>query len=858
MKSLRKILSVIICFAILCSVPVFSFGAESGAESVSASGRGLFSALGIETYVPDVSVTRGQFVTSLIKLMDFGTFGSGKQTFADVSVQDTELHSAVEFAVGLGAVSAGDNFYPERLITYAEACKMTVEALGYGNDAKWRGGYPAGYMAVASSLDLDDGIDTSAQFTSDAMYVLLGNAANTRVKTITSCKADGEFFIYTAQADVPLLEAYRDIICVEGVITASDAGYLYDSSSEFDSGKIMIDDREYGVEKGVICPLGYYTNAYAQKRGNRYIVIYSDITANSVTQIGAGELGDYSENAVTYYDENGKEKTLRLTSDLVVLYNGKACENYTKEDILISDGYLEAVDNNDDGRTDILCVWDAIYLEVDYVNIYSDEYDYVFFDKNKKNNIFISSETNYRSDVDILKITRGNILEAFVSKDKSFVRLSLLSNTASGVVDGIGANGEIHLGGKKYSSTKYFDEFYKNSVTPGKALTLCYDGFGKAVAITVAGGGSMKLAYFDNMSDKVNGLDDTVRLKLFTEDGEVITPKLADKVSVNSTTKNAREWVSILSSAKGQLIKFALNDEGEVSKINTESEEDGIYDASADGADTLKRFRFSGDDSDVKIYYKIFGYIVPHFTLNNSTKIFKISLSDTSDEERFSLGNLSFLKNDALIPSNSIRPYNVSVSGMAGAVLYKSSEAAATSLSNDSASAMVAECSSALDDNGDEVFKIKLYAGDKFSDYFIKKDAKFLTALKFNEDGYPFNVGDLIRYAVDDKGIYLLTALKDFDGATETLLLNAGDNTELHYYFGQIYAEGSGSVAIKKADGSIVYIPISIGDEGVLEDGKILTQPKEKITTYLQMGEDCHKILIRCRYSQPTQIYVIK
>ena len=88
---------------------------------------------------------------------------------------------------------------------------------------------------------------------------------------------------------------------------------------------------------------------------------------------------------------------------------------------------------------------------------------------------------------------------------------------------------------------------------------------------------------------------------------------------------------------------------------------------------------------------------------------------------------------------------------------------------------------------------------------------------------------------------------------TKTLLYTAGHNTELHYYYGQIYATESGSTAIKQTDGSIIYLPMSIGDCGIVEDGKIFTSPKEKITSYVQVEDDCHNILVRCRYSSPGQ-----
>ena len=552
MGNIKKIISLFICFTLIMTFPFGAVNAETASDDdLLSEYRGLFQALDMELMSQGTIVTRGQFITNLIELMGFGSYGTSVQTFSDVGPDNEKLHSAVEYAVGIGAVSKSENFYPDRAITCIEALKITVEALGYGKDAQFRGGYPTGYYAVASMIKLDDGIDINAEFTADTMYTILGNAAHTDVKVMTSYNTDGEFVGYTLEATEPLLSAYRNITRIEGVITASDSGYLYDSTQSLDSGKVMIDDVEYAVKKGVICPLGYWVNAYAEKSGNRPVIIYADISSNSVTNIPASKISDFTSNTFYYYDAKDREKKVTVSSDMVVLYNGKALENYKKDDILINDGYVDIIDNNSNGSPDVLCVWNATYLLVDYVNVYSNEYDYIFFDKNRKNNIFITSETNFRSNVDLSSITKDSVLEAFVSKDKKFVTINLLGETVSGSVSEVGSNGTIYVGGKKYESTAYFNEFYSSLATPGKTFSFVVDSFGKAVAATSAGAATMKYAYFDNMSDNGNGLDDSVKLKLFTEAGEVITPELASKVVINSASKNARDCVSLLASSKG-------------------------------------------------------------------------------------------------------------------------------------------------------------------------------------------------------------------------------------------------------------------------------------------------------------------
>lgn len=855
----KKITALLMCMVLLFSAPcVHAYDSAAADEALLEQYLGLFDALGIDTVPSDSTVTRGGFIITLISLMDFDTHDFNRHTFADVSTSNSELLSAVEYAVGIGAVSAGEFFYPDRPITYPEACKMTVEVLGYGKDAQWKGGYPTGYLAAASSIDLDVGVNTDGEFTAADMYVLLGNAANTRIKVMTSCDENDGFVTYTLEPSASFLEVYRGITKAEGIITAGGGGYLYDSTAELDRGKVMIGDEEYYVADGVICPLGYYACTYISTRGSKNEIIYADISDNRVTTVAASQLSDFDGTALSYTDASGNDKVIRCGSDTAIVYNGKACENYSADDIIIKDGYIEAIDNDGNNTVDVLSVWEAVYLEVDYVNVYSSQHDYVFYDKNRKNNIFVNTDDmSVSCNTALSSIKSGNVIEAYISKDKSFVKINLTGNTVSGTISEIGTDGRLYIGDKCYTATAYFKEFYSKEVSCGKNISIAVDSFDRAIAVASAAAGSMKLAYLDSTA-KRGSLDASLLLKLFTEDSEVITPAFADKVVLNGQSESAESVYAKLSASQGQLIKFTLNTDGDVAKINTEGGEEGIFDLASDGADALKRFRFENDETETTVYYKIFGYFVPYFTLNSSTKIFCVSTGESSDEDRFSIGTLSFLGNDEKVSSDTLRVYNVDIAGCAGALLYKNDAAASVSLSVTSSTAMVASCTNAIDSEGIEVYKIKLYSSDKYTVLYIQKDAAFIKAMNLKEGEFPYNTGDIIRYAADDKKGYMLTAVKDFDAKTRSLIYNAGHNTELHYYYGSIYAIGESSVAIKQSDGTVIYVPAVIGDVGIVENGEVFTQPKEKVTSYVQMGDECHKILIKCRYSSPTQIFVYK
>lgn len=858
MRKMKKIIAFLLSAVLLVSAQ--SAFAATAAEDSSLPQFGLLEALGVDVDDSDEAVTRGQFIQTLISFMGFDLQAFTQSSFEDVDAKNTELVSAVEYAVGMNAVSAGQYFYPDREITYAEACKMTVAALGYEGDALRYGGYPSGYLTVASLLSLNKGV--SASFTAGDMYRLLLNAAETDIKTVTSYSSEGGVRSYGTDTDKSFLEAYHDVTKVKGVVTAGNGGYLYDSTEEFAKNRVMIGNTEYYLGEAVICPLGYYVTAYVKEDsdslGETAEVIYADLSKNEVTYIAAEDvLPLNNRSSLPYKDENERTQSIDIDGALV-LYNGRACEGWQKSDIEISDGYIEAIDNDRDGAADVVSVWSAAYLEVDYVNRYSDTHDYIFYDKNKANNVFIDlKDMCFSCNTELKNIKSGNILEVFCSKNNDFVKINLLSETVSGTVNGIGTDGSILIGEREIDTASYFDTYYEKELSLGESTTVVLESSGKAVAVTSAASGFMKFAYFEATNED-GALNEDIQLKLFTEDEKVITPKLAEKVVLNGKRETKKDAYKMLSTHKKELIRFHLNEAEELDKVNTTLADEGTYDAAADGANTLKRYRFSGDDTDSTIYYKSFGYFVPHFTLNAGTKIFCVSTNETEDAKRYSIGSLSFLSNDKKVPANTILVYNTDINGLAGALLYASDDASTQSLSVTSSTAVVSKMSTAINEDGEQVFKIRLYASDKYTTLYIKKDASFIQAMNLRDGEFPFGVGDLLRYSADSKGEYMLTAIKDFDGKTRELSYNADDNTELHYYYGQIYAIGESSIAVKKSDGSLIYIPLTVGDAGIVEKDDVITQPKEKISSYVQVGENCHKILIRCRYSSPNQYYIYK
>lgn len=107
-------------------------------------------------------ISRGemaQFVINAMGLSDI-KYNGLEEDFADVAKEHAS-YNAVMLARSFGVVEGnGDGTYaPDRRISYAEALKMTVILLGYDPIAQARGAWQNGYLIVANTLGLTEGIN---------------------------------------------------------------------------------------------------------------------------------------------------------------------------------------------------------------------------------------------------------------------------------------------------------------------------------------------------------------------------------------------------------------------------------------------------------------------------------------------------------------------------------------------------------------------------------------------------------------------------------------------------------------------------------------------------------------------------
>ncbi len=149
-------------------------------EAVKTLGKlGIVTGREEGKYFPDASLTRAEMVTILLRVFGQDEY-KGDFKFDDV-LESHWAYKNVLTAYGMGIVNGTSDttFSPDLALTYEQAVKMLVAALGYDSQAVELGGWPAGYIAQAEAMNLLGSTkpeDTASEINRGTMAILINNS----------------------------------------------------------------------------------------------------------------------------------------------------------------------------------------------------------------------------------------------------------------------------------------------------------------------------------------------------------------------------------------------------------------------------------------------------------------------------------------------------------------------------------------------------------------------------------------------------------------------------------------------------------------------------------------------------------
>ena len=303
------------------------------------------------SFKPEAIVTRAEFAKMAVEALGEGD-AAASSTYTKFA--DTKGHWAagyVETGVAKGFINGydEDNFGPDDQVTYAQAVKMLVAAIGYTTYAENIGGWPSGYLAYGSSLDIINGVtgvSNDTAMTRAQCAVLIANTLEAPICKIEGYNKDfqGNWYPnYTEMNGIgkdwqTLLTTQHNAYAVKGRVTAvnkldKEVSFNIEVAENFEDTYVVSTAPSLKTVKigdtNAVNMLFEYSEAIIQKDKNT-----SEYTMISIVPYGATETVEFATadiSAVTgttiSVKKEGTSKTTDYKLDNALLYvNGEVID----------------------------------------------------------------------------------------------------------------------------------------------------------------------------------------------------------------------------------------------------------------------------------------------------------------------------------------------------------------------------------------------------------------------------------------------------------------------------------------------------------------------------------------------------
>ncbi len=580
----NKIIAFILSVIFIFSINVTGFAAEEETATfepgLHAEALNMLSSLGITDELifdadTSVYVTRGEFAKLAALLGAIPPLESFEDTFSDVSDEHDFANYiyAMKNAGYMSGVSA-ELFLPDEPVYFEQAVSVLVKLLGYGDLAIVKGGYPAGFISIATQNDLFDGIEPTigAPLLKADLLVLLKNTALCEVLLPVVYGSSVE---YQTQEGVDLLAYNHKIYHGTGIVEA-DAIYTMTQERALE-GKVVIDGYTYikaddDVLKNYV---GRKVEFFYKGTGNQKTIYYAaKYNVKEIFFVADGSLSfDLASRTYTFEDE--KTYTYRIGNNYKVIYNTAELYPITEDRMLPASGTVTLINNDEDS------VYEVIIVD-EYINIVAGAYNESL---DKVDDLLDSTRTIRFKDYESYslinskgaataksKIKQNDIIEFYESADgKAFTAIV----TTSGLEVTFDAmdNQYLYSGDQKYGIAADIRENI-NSITLGNKYVVYENSKGELVYWTR--GNDFAVAYVVDVKGNANGFDSNASVKLYTEKGQMIIKPLAEKITnvttVGTTYSSASlkrtDYATIFpKNNHRELIAFKENENGEITTV---------------------------------------------------------------------------------------------------------------------------------------------------------------------------------------------------------------------------------------------------------------------------------------------------
>lgn len=857
---MKRILNILLCICAISILPLSAYAQKNESSDRVVLAKELIEALS-EDYVfaedSEQTVTRGEFVFALMEAL--GQKGTDS-SFDDVP----EKHFANRHIAALenmGLTQQSSMFYPDRAMTWQNAAEMAVTALGYKEKAEYYGGYPSGYLRVANELKIDKGMK-GKQMTVDNAVMAIFNIINAYPLEMASVKNGA--IAYTPSDDT-LLYKYRKITYTEGIVTADEASGLTNSNNTVDKGCVVINDTVfYGVgESGLLgknCAV-YYTDAVKNS-----VVCISEYN-NDIEKLDIRLYNTIDSQNLEYDKGSGATGRIRLDGSYNVLYNRKAAKSLDADSYVdgAESGFVEVIDNNGDGRYDIISITAYEYAWVSGIDLLNR----VIYDRVSKKNIELSDDDisltvkslseGVVTTTDLSEISAGSLIAYAESEDKKAYDFVLCYDTKELTITAVSTDEDEFKAvadSVEYNMNSFIYNFTQNPIGLSGNFFLGVNG---ELAALMGYGRSMIYGYVYRMGEDSEDLRPYI--KVISEGKGLETFKVAENVTLNGSGKKTDDiWddlkSNITAEPKMRVIRYKLKN-NEITAIDT-----------AATVTAIESFSEIGDSNDsLTIYYE--GEVTytsssvgfsPYFNVGASTVNIVVPAPGSENEGDVSEYRIEYADYFLAGFAYEVAVYDIGTSSVPGAILvYDKPDS--RGVSDDAASAVVSKIEKTINVDDEIIYGITLWENGVFNKYFTHTDCR--------GDLKKLEKGDLIRYRKSGDDIVYITIDYDLsDGSYPSG--RTAENKKVEFFGGKVLSLAGGYSYIYKKTGAIT-MPVNFTDLRMTKISGISTalveidkngrvevknMQADAIRDFLTSGKDCDSIVTRHRYYTP-QINVI-
>lgn len=748
---------------------------------------------------PNDNILRSEMAKVAVYSVGLEDIANGNNTptrFPDVA-RDHWANGAINVAEQQGMVIGDDvgTFRPDDPVLLQEAVTIVVRALGYEPVATDRGGYPAGYMAVASENQLLKGISAAG-----AANAKRGDVAQLVLNALTVNLMEqtgfGSNVVYEV-VDKTLLYNRLNVEKAYGQITGTSETTLTGGSTTAED-RVMINSNTF-IEGDTMAReyLGYNVVYYARVDSTSdektLILVRPQDSKNNVLTINAKDIvsvtGDTGENkTVSYWRSNTTDqhaKTASIVAEPVYIYNGKYIAALTNEQLKPATGNMILLDTDVNNVYDIVFVNHFTNLVVETVSTVTgrvtDKYNNGSLLLDPENTEVMFTLVKNGVEIEPKDLVEWDVISYTVSQDKQLIKAYVSTESVLGSVT------QVTKDGFKINDS---DTIYKKAANYPNEINLRDEGRfyldveGNVAAVdktATSTGVAIRGAYGYLTNAGITGtIDKTLQFKIFTAAGETQVYDGATKIRVNDTYGLTPEEALAQFGKDGvvspQLITYEVNSSGKltgldiaVDKTETGAVNKGIFTKNIAAADQV---------------YKSASGMLGNVRVSANTVVFDIPAEAGTDTTKYAVRSNTMFSNNT---PYDIIVYDLQEDFTAGAVIVTSTTGITEAKSP---IVLVDEIASAQNENYDAIDIV--YGLENSREVELRSTDK---SVFIKGDGASLEQGDIFQYSTNAKGeVDQITLL--FDRDTKGTEFTKTIGTDLTTVYGRVTKKFADSVNV--------------------------------------------------------------